>query len=379
MNLDVNGGYYLYGGRAFERKLDLYNHVWAEGGFIHSPVQFWFHDELFAKQDWTIEPTESITDMYRRRAQQIRDQYDYVILMFSGGSDSMNVLDTFVDNGIHLDEVRTYYPIKRLAGIDVVADPKHPLGLAFEYALAAEPRLKLLAQQAPRTKITVVDISDVLRTTVTDEREMMRNMEANLTVPNYHSIKMVFQTDDTERYAETLKQQKVAVVYGADRPSLDLRDKRLFFYFTDAGCSCSCTDYRTQSNLSRVNFYWSKDAPLIPIKQSHMIKNILLGDEKLYHWANGPNRFNGYLHQSNLVRCLMYPKWNPHTYQKQGKLFDDGLFDFSPREREAHLFYDKLVTDKLKAVSNNRFTPMVIEQGRHMVTSRWYKVADMPR
>jgi hypothetical protein len=377
IDLSVNGGYYLYGNQIYERKLDLYNKIWSENNFIHSPILFWFHDELFSKQDWLTEPAISITELYKQRALQIREKYDYLILMFSGGSDSANVLDTFIDNGIFIDEVRTYYPIKRISPVVATLDPKHPLGLAFEYIWAALPRLKKLEQQSPKTKITVVDISDTLQTSIVNEKEMERSLEANLTVPNYHSIKMIFQTDDTERYVDEIKKQNVAVIYGADRPSLDMIDGSLYFFFTDAGCSCSCTDYRTQSNLSRVNFYWSKDAPLIPIKQSHMIKNLLASNKKLFDISNGHNRFGYHLHQSNLIRCLMYPTWDPHTYQKEGKLFDDGLFDFSDREKQASARYNQIVIDKLKSVSNNRFSPLVIEQNRHMVTSRRYKVADI--
>ena len=376
IDLSVNGGYYVYGKRTFERKIDLYNTIWAEGSFIHSPISFWFHDELFSKQHWEVEPLQPITDLYKERAQQIRDKYDYLIIMFSGGSDSTNVLDTFINNGIHVDEVRTYYPIKRISNEVITPDPKHPLGLAFEYIYAALPRLKLLEKQSPKTKLSIVDISDILRTSIVSENEMNRSLEANLTVPNYHSIKMVFQTDDTEKHVESIKQQRTAVIYGADRPSLDLIDGQLVFFFTDVGCSCSCTDFRTQSNLSRINFYWTPDAPLIPIKQSHMIKRLLQTNRKIYDMANGRGKFNSVLHQSNLIRRLIYPTWNINTYQKDRKMFDDGLFDFTDHEKQASKSYNDMMMAKLSRL-NGIYTPQVIEQGRHQIQSRSYKVADI--
>ena len=45
-------------------------------------VKFHFHDDLFSQQDWTIEPPESLEELYRQRAEQLRNQYDYLILGF---------------------------------------------------------------------------------------------------------------------------------------------------------------------------------------------------------------------------------------------------------------------------------------------------------
>lgn len=51
------------------------------------------------------EPTESFKELCKQRAQQLRASYDYIILSFSGGSDSTTVLNAFLDNNIHIDEI----------------------------------------------------------------------------------------------------------------------------------------------------------------------------------------------------------------------------------------------------------------------------------
>ena len=43
--------------------------------------------------------------MLRERAQSIRDRYKRVNIMLSGGRDSTKVVDTFVSNGIFIDEI----------------------------------------------------------------------------------------------------------------------------------------------------------------------------------------------------------------------------------------------------------------------------------
>ena len=72
-------------------------------------IKFHFHDEVFSQQDWTVEPTESLDDLYRQRAEQLRSQYEYLILGFSGGADSTTIFDAFVKNNIHLDEVVMFH------------------------------------------------------------------------------------------------------------------------------------------------------------------------------------------------------------------------------------------------------------------------------
>jgi asparagine synthetase B (glutamine-hydrolysing) len=68
-------------------------------------LQWNFNDTIYRSYKWDQEPKESLSELYRQRAQQIREQYDYVVLWFSGGADSTNILNAFIDNNIKLDEV----------------------------------------------------------------------------------------------------------------------------------------------------------------------------------------------------------------------------------------------------------------------------------
>ena len=51
------------------------------------------------------EPKEAWDELLRERAQSIRDQSKRVNIMLSGGRDSTKVVDTFVSNGIFIDEI----------------------------------------------------------------------------------------------------------------------------------------------------------------------------------------------------------------------------------------------------------------------------------
>ena len=66
-------------------------------------------NKAFDAIDWTKEPIKSLKQLFKERAEQIRDLYDYLIIYFSGGSDSITVLNSFLDNNIPVDEVVINY------------------------------------------------------------------------------------------------------------------------------------------------------------------------------------------------------------------------------------------------------------------------------
>ena len=65
-------------------------------------VYLHYYDEIYTKLNWKIEPPEPIEYYYKEQAQRIRDQYDYLILCYSGGYDSTNILETYHFNNIKL-------------------------------------------------------------------------------------------------------------------------------------------------------------------------------------------------------------------------------------------------------------------------------------
>ena len=66
-----------------------------------------FHDDAFSKYPWHIEPEASLDQLYDARARQLREKYDYVVLSYSGGSDTHNILESFIRQGLHIDEIVT--------------------------------------------------------------------------------------------------------------------------------------------------------------------------------------------------------------------------------------------------------------------------------
>jgi hypothetical protein len=91
-------GYYKVGEYKTYSKLDAI--LLHEKTGIHPTWHF--NDEVFSSHNWATEPPESLDELYRIRAEQIRARYDYIVVFYSGGADSTNILQTFLKNNIKI-------------------------------------------------------------------------------------------------------------------------------------------------------------------------------------------------------------------------------------------------------------------------------------
>lgn len=75
----------------------------------YKTIQWIYNDDFFSGYDWTQEPIESLDELYKKRAQELRRTYDYIVLYYSGGYDSSNMLRAFLDNDMYPDEICVFY------------------------------------------------------------------------------------------------------------------------------------------------------------------------------------------------------------------------------------------------------------------------------
>ena len=112
LNHFAKNGYYTVGNKIFNHNIYAYQ----EATKTNSDVNWHFNDEVFLKQDWKTPIQIPLLELYRMRAEQLRQKYDYLILCWSGGGDSTTMLESFLDNNIHLDEVVLLWPLKQTKG-----------------------------------------------------------------------------------------------------------------------------------------------------------------------------------------------------------------------------------------------------------------------
>jgi len=86
----------------------------------HDMPKFYVFDNEFEKHDWTKEPQESWESLLAKRAHQLREKYDVLILGFSGGTDSITMYNAFAKNNIFIDEISFVWEENNPAGTEYI-------------------------------------------------------------------------------------------------------------------------------------------------------------------------------------------------------------------------------------------------------------------
>lgn len=273
-----------------------------------------FNRGVFDRLDWSLEPSLNIRDLYRMRAQQIRDRYDWIRLEASGGSDSTTAIYSFLNNGIHLDEVVFRYP--KTGEKNMHTDPFNtkPENTLSEWEFAAKPLLNWITINHPRVKITVHDYSENMLEGHHDETWVFKTKD-------YFQPGHAFKHEnlgyiDHHRDADTGK--SLCVLYGIDKPKICIRDGRWFVYFMDLQANTANSVVGPYTNITNEYFFWTPDLPEIVLKQAHLIRSwfMLPQNKFLQYLVRWPN--NSIAHRTayeQVVKPLIYPDYDPATFQ----------------------------------------------------------------
>jgi hypothetical protein len=294
---------------------------------------------VYTKLNWEIEPNIDISILYKIRAQQIRDKYKYLVLCYSGGHDSTEILWTFLNNNIFIDEIQVTALVGMLNKVDIqeVANDKDMSQLA-DYELTVKPMLKYVKKVSPNTKITVIDSSELIHDQVksrnfimlgenekTDNNTVMTSKLCTSTGPSL-SVGNLFITHNIDRSKD---KDSVCLIRGYEKPILSIKKNRLFFNFVDTTMQLTPVFNKQLIDSPYIceDFFWSPDMPLIPIKQSHMIKRKLETNLKFYQTFTALllalTEFNTKVFKpinspavgiERLQSHIIYPNFNPNVF-----------------------------------------------------------------
>lgn len=273
-----------------------------------------FNRQIFDNFRWDQEPVQDLRELYKTRAQQLREQYDYIRLEFSGGGDSTTAALSFVNNGIHLDEIVFRYP--KLGEKNVTDDPFNtkPENTLSEYRYAAKPWLQWFATHSPKTKITFHDYSENMLISRHQEDWVFKTKDYfQPGHPFKHTVDVV---DDHKKTLDTGR--KVCVLWGVDKPKVCIKDKKWYLYFMDVQANCSNPDLGVWDNVTNEYFFWSPDLPALLCKQGHIIRRWfdLPTNTYLQHLARWPNySFAQRTTFEHIIKPLIYPDYDPTTFQ----------------------------------------------------------------
>ena len=192
------------------------------------------------------EPKEAWDELLRERAQSIRDQSKRVNIMLSGGRDSTKVVDTFVSNGIFIDEITC---IKH--GIPEADHEVDNVALPYLAGLDLDPRT--------RVNVITRSIQDYKR----------HYADPYWIEKETRGLLMQFRlTNLSENLCYDNSDSGTAWVSGKEKPTLVFKNGRWYFYFLDHNIEPN------QSTYDNAVFFYSGSAK-VHAKQAHMLKNYI--------------------------------------------------------------------------------------------------------
>jgi hypothetical protein len=306
-------GYYQVNGQIFQHKRD----AMIMASQTKSEVQWFFNNETYDRCNWEKEPDVSLERLYHIRAQQIRDQYDYVIVMASGGADSTNVIYSFLKNGIHIDEIIASAPMSGLRDWKWSDSDLRPENLISETKFAQFPLLDEIRNNWPNVKITINDYFEDILNYQTDEIINSGSFWMNLSSAKHYLEKF----SHIKNLAESGK--RIAKIYGTDKPILyKSQTGNIYSLIQDGtvGIGLHASTRIDYPNLEPVFFYFTPDLPEIIIKMSHVVANwmYLPGNEKALNLMATANMSKA--QQNSIERISQYHRTiTPIIYPALGK------------------------------------------------------------
>lgn len=232
-----------------------------------------FNDEEFARFNWTVEPPGHIRDYYWARARQLREQYDYLILNFSGGSDSATVLYSFIQQGLHIDELVYRYAgngMKRHGFSNNNFDASNEVS---EYEYTTKPMLEWVRKVSPMTKITIHDFTkDVIGNKNVTWDENFIHWVGDFITPG--CIVRYNHGFDADYYKQFDKGKNIGIIFGTDKPRLIREGNKIYMIFVDrtVHVAMPATVNNGYTNTNVELFYWDPSSTAMLAKQAHLIK-----------------------------------------------------------------------------------------------------------
>jgi hypothetical protein len=262
-------GYYVAGWKKFYNKVEALQYATR----YNFNVRWVFNDNVYNKIDWTLPISKSLKELYRDRAQQLRDSYDHIVLHYSGGQDSNNMLHSFIDNNIHLDQIIIQVP-------DPMRKHSRENDTGWENYWAeidyqAIPYLKKYQHELRNTTITIQDMSvATLETFKHDNWTEIIQPNASYNLGVISRAMCQYKDDNVLKVSERGKIS--CQLLGIDKPMVYYDGTGYYCVFSDQSAYHVEPRDNTLKDLFDVSvtefFYWTPDMPEIVVKQAQEIK-----------------------------------------------------------------------------------------------------------
>lgn len=315
-NMEHTNGYYSVGNEIFANKL----YASKRSLDIKMPLEWHYYDTLFDSVSKSNLGKTTLPELYKQRAQQLRDSYDFLVLYYSGGADSWNVLNTFLKNKIKLDCIFVQHPVSvKKTYIPNIID-ESAANQFSEWDFVIKPDLEYISKYHPNIHIEIGDYTN----NISSLEKSLENTLNDVTI-SYNVIRLLKMVNECQFEMRWLQQGKtVGCIYGVDKPNLLEKDGNCYYTFLDRWFSASINLY----NPSGIEyFYITPNFPSLTIEQSlvlfnwykanpnfrHLIKATSLRPEmKSFTQSQISNEFKI---RHNICKTVLYDGWDSTKFQ----------------------------------------------------------------
>lgn len=306
-------GYYECDGKIFRSKMKALVYANAD----NKKVNWKFNNEIFDSCDWSLEPEETLKELYFKRARELREKYDYIIISFSGGSDSNNVVESFLQQGLHIDEIVSNWSFDISESfLDFSGNNRNASNNNAEFKLNTTHRIESIRLRSPNTKITVNDTSKFLLNSLMmkDDPSWIEDRNDVVNVTGVINYNMLYHS----QIRKTLdKNIKIGFIVGIDKPRLKIQNNKLYLFFQDKAVNMTTInehliDY-TNTNVEL--FYWDPSCVDMLKKQAHTIRKLIRFNPNLKQIWQPDNYVLQRTLGEEVMKTNLYDTWNNSWFQ----------------------------------------------------------------
>jgi len=369
-------GYYLVGFKKFVSKtLAL-----IESKKTGYAVKWVFNDSIYSSIDWSVPIDESLPLLYAARARQLREKYDYIALYYTGGADSNNILLSFLNNGLFLDELVMQLPEPDRKNFNDKDMSNRNIYGEIDYV--AVPYLNEIRNKLhPNTKIRFQDFSKSLV-------ELLRRddwFETN--TPGTNLCLGVIGRQATSMFEDHIlklidKGKRCCQLLGVDKPLVYFDGKDYYAYFADSSAMHAAPVALNRAEIYHKHyvtefFYWTPDMPEIVIKQAQEIKaQCEIDSFKKSMWANSFNIHIGEFR--SVMHPIIYPGLPPPKFQTEkpsSKIIrEQDMWFWGSAPEHAKTNYLDVINYLEHNISNTAGIHNDIRNGLSSTNSKFYKL-----
>ena len=293
------------------------------------PVAWHYYDDVWASAHsaghWR---NQSLKELYYARARQVREQYDYVAVMFSGGWDSRNIIESFAAQGLRIDDI-IVFTTQELEN-STPFNNLNPDNWYGEIKYHAVPYAERYAHDHPGTGVIQIEWLDRVAESYRDAEQVFLDSRPKPGV--FFGRWLSVATN--EQLQRRIGNRRAALMLGLDKPCIMQHGNNYQGFFPE-GLIRNYT-YCTRSNGFPDNviwepFYWTPDLPELAIRGWYELIDLCKQDPVIARAHNitttendrAELKFSRYVQDT--MRKHLYPGFDATAWQAD-KQVDYGFF-----------------------------------------------------